>query len=181
MIRNKDYMTDEQALSLGFLSPATGVAAMQALLHDLAAAAGPRVAGTLGVATQTYWRLLLAKVKPLPHFFSQLDFAVEAARQVRQDHVWGSGGMKSSLPCGSKCGRLKVQQMLPMRASSCAGSKVARVQSIYPAVAASNEQVAEQRTSASAVRLLVEPLKVIGMGLVLPVGPGFALESCHYS
>jgi hypothetical protein len=33
----------------------------------------------VGVATQAYWRLLLAQVKPLPRFFSQLDFAVAAA------------------------------------------------------------------------------------------------------
>lgn len=31
------------------------------------------------MATQAYWRLLLAQVKPLPRFFSQLDFAVAAA------------------------------------------------------------------------------------------------------
>lgn len=36
------------------------------------------------MATQAYWRLLLAQVKPLPRFFSQLDFAVaaEAAKVI---------------------------------------------------------------------------------------------------
>lgn len=36
------------------------------------------------MATQAYWQLLLAQVKPLPRFFSQLDFAVAAtAAKVR--------------------------------------------------------------------------------------------------
>lgn len=41
-------------------------------------------AGGVGVATQAYWQLLLAQVKPLPRFFSQLDFAVaaEAAKVI---------------------------------------------------------------------------------------------------
>jgi len=84
MIRAKEgTMSDEHAASLGMLSPAAGVAAMAAVLGDLVRCATPRAAGGLGVATQTYWRLLLAQVKPLPRFFSQLDFAVEAAAKVR--------------------------------------------------------------------------------------------------
>jgi len=83
MIRAKEgMMSEEHAASLGMLSPASGVAAMAAVLGDLVRCAAPRAAGGLGVATQTYWRLLLAQVKPLPRFFSQLDVAVEAAAKV---------------------------------------------------------------------------------------------------
>ncbi len=47
-------------------------------------------AGGLGVATQAYWQLLLAQVKPLPRFFSQLDFAVAADTAAK---------VRNSCPC----------------------------------------------------------------------------------
>ena len=63
MIRAKEGMlSEEHAASLGMLSPAAGVAAMALLLGDLVGCGTLRAAGAVGVATQTYWRLLLAQV-----------------------------------------------------------------------------------------------------------------------
>lgn len=46
MVRQKEgAMSEAQAAALGMLTPAAGVAAMQGLLLDLAAARSPRAAG----------------------------------------------------------------------------------------------------------------------------------------
>ena len=58
------------------LTPASGVAALQALLYDLTSATVPRAAGVRGAATQTYWRLLITKFKPLPPLFAQIALSV---------------------------------------------------------------------------------------------------------
>ena len=65
------------------LSPTSGVAAMESVLLGLTDVTAPRAAGVLGVATQTYWRRLAAHFKPLPHLYSQLDFALDALKEVR--------------------------------------------------------------------------------------------------
>lgn len=78
----KRAMSEESALAYGMLSPSSGVAALQTMLLDLTAATAPRVAGVLGVATQTYWRLLLSKFKPLPHLYMQLDFVLDSLKKV---------------------------------------------------------------------------------------------------
>ena len=64
---------EEKARAFGMLSPTSGVAAMQVILYDLITAAGPRVAGVLGVASLQYWKWLTSRVKPVPHIFSQLE------------------------------------------------------------------------------------------------------------
>lgn len=58
------------------------------------------------MATQAYWKLLLAQVKPLPRFFSQLDFAVAAEAQARthaschlQRCLWTSEPIRLGLEC----------------------------------------------------------------------------------
>ncbi len=45
------------------------------------------------MATQAYWKLLLAQVKPLPRFFSQLDFAVAAEAQARTHRLLPSAAL----------------------------------------------------------------------------------------
>lgn len=47
-------MSDAQAAALGMLTPAAGVAAMQGLLLDLAAARSPRAAGVASVPMIVY-------------------------------------------------------------------------------------------------------------------------------
>lgn len=54
------------------MTPTSGVAALETLLLDLTTAKAPRVSGVLGVATQTYWRLLASKFKPISHIYEQI-------------------------------------------------------------------------------------------------------------
>ena len=75
-------LSEEKVTAFGMLSPSTGVAALQALLSDLTSAATPNAAGIRGAATQTYWRLLATKFKPLPYLFTEIDMQLDGAATV---------------------------------------------------------------------------------------------------
>ncbi|KAK9803914.1 hypothetical protein WJX72_004698 [[Myrmecia] bisecta] len=68
MAHDKHAVSQQQAAALGMLSPHAGVAAMEVLLRGIPAHGTS--AGSVGVATQLYWRQLLQGVKALPAFYS---------------------------------------------------------------------------------------------------------------
>ena len=80
LIRTKATISEDRALAMGMLSPSTGVAAMATVLVILTAVTATRMSGVLGVATQTYWRLLASKYKPLPHIYTLLDAEVNSGK-----------------------------------------------------------------------------------------------------
>lgn len=64
MVHDKRQMSSQQSAAMGMLDPNSGLQAMAALLGQ---------AGVSGVATPTYWRLLLKQVKQLPDFWSGIE------------------------------------------------------------------------------------------------------------
>ena len=75
-------LSEERVSAFGMLTPRSGVAALQSLLYGLTSATVPRAAGVRGAATQTYWRLLITKFKPLPPLFAQIALPLDDPEMV---------------------------------------------------------------------------------------------------
>lgn len=75
-------LSKEKVSAFGMLTPRSGVAALQALLYGLTSATVPQAAGVRGAATQTYWRLLTTKFKPLPPLFAEIALPLDDPEMV---------------------------------------------------------------------------------------------------